>query len=117
MAEDKQKEQKQEKIAIDIKRVIPVFADNVFVANLIKANQKEGKLKKKEGHVTLIFIDSLTHQAVSRIVVSKNTAEALLKALDESLKKFDKEIESKESKIKSEIIGDKSEKGKSKYLG
>ncbi|MCX8194221.1 MAG: hypothetical protein N3G19_02555 [Candidatus Pacearchaeota archaeon] len=114
MAEEKQKEQKQEKIAIDIKRVIPIFADNVIVANLIKANQKSGKLNKKDGNVNLIFVDSLTHQAVSRIVVSKNTAEALLKALDDSLKRFDKEIKNKEVKSKIETISDK---GKSKYLG
>lgn len=114
MIEEKQRE-KQEKIAIDIKRIIPVFADNIFVANLIKANQKAGKLKK-EGHVSLIFIDNLTRQAVSRVVISRSTAETLLKALEESLKKFDKELKNKELKSKIEI-NEKSERGKSKYLG
>lgn len=112
-----QKDQKQ--IQLDIKRVIPVFADNVIVANVIKAQTTQGKGKgkhnsKKEGHVTLIFVDGLTHQAISRVVVSRSTAEALLKALDESLKKFDKEIKSKEVRGKVDAIGDK---GKAKYLG
>lgn len=114
MIEEKHKEQKQEKVAIDIKRVIPVFADNIIVANLIKASQKTEKTKKKEGHVTLIFVDSLTHQAVSRIVVSRSTAEALLKALDESLKKYDKELKSKETRVK---VGTTAVEKKARYLG
>lgn len=114
MTEETHKEQKQEKITIDIKRAIPVFADNIIVANLIKTNQKAGKIKKKEGHVTLIFVDSLTHQAVSRVVVSRSTAEVLLKTLNESLKKYDKELKSKETKGKVETIA--AEK-KARYLG
>lgn len=106
-----QKEGKQ--IAIDIKRVIPIFADNVLVANLIRT--KKEKKGGKEGHVTLIFIDTLTQQSVARVVVSKQTAEALQKALEESLKKFDKEMKSKdksdEKKVKIETTS------VNKYLG
>ncbi len=101
-------EQKPEKaVAVDVKRVIPIFADHVLVANIIKAHAEDGKKKKgkvsKEGYVTLIFIDTLTHQAVSRVVVSKQTAEALEKALGESLEKFDKELKSKEVKSKTKV--------------
>lgn len=113
-------EQKTEKsIAIDIKRTIPIFSDNVIVANLIKTHdsEKKGKGKKlqKEGYVTLIFVDTLSHSAVARIVVSKQTADALLKALDESLEKFDKELRSKEKKNKIETTV--AEKRKTQYLG
>ena len=94
--------QQPQQIQIDIKRALPLFADNVIVANLIKSEEKK-KSKKKEGHITLIFVDTLTKQAVSRVAVSKQTAEALLKALDESLKKFDKDIPVKEkAKAKAE---------------
>ncbi len=111
-------EQKTEKsIAIDIKRAIPIFSDNVIVANIIKTHDsgKKGKKVQKEGHVTLIFVDTLSHSAVARIVVSKQTADALLKALGESLEKFDREIRSKEKKNKIETTV--AEKRKTQYLG
>lgn len=113
-------EQKDQKpIAIDIKRAIPIFSDNIIVANIIKTEQQtQGKKKKrhgKEGYVTLIFVDNLSHSAIARVVVSRQTAEALQKALDESLKKFDKELKSKE--IKNKIETTIAEKGKAKYLG
>lgn len=116
-----QKEQKQ--VAIDIKRTVPLFSDNVVVANLIKSQltskdkEKKGKKIKKEGHITLIFIDSLTQQAVARIVISKQTAEALQKTLEESLKKFEKEIKAKETVKKTKVETIAAEKGKAKYLG
>ncbi|MGB9707743.1 MAG: hypothetical protein ACPLXC_00190 [Candidatus Pacearchaeota archaeon] len=100
-------EQKPEKaVAVDVKRVMPIFADHVLVANIIKAHTEDWKKKKhikKEGYVTLIFIDTLTHQAVSRVVVSRGTAEALEKALGESLEKFDRELKSKEVKGKTKV--------------
>jgi len=113
-------EQKDAKhIAIDIKRAIPLFADNVIVANVIKTEQEtSGKKKskqKKEGYVTLIFVDNLSHAAVARVVVSRQTADALQKALDESMKKFDKEMKSKGSANKIESIV--AEKRKAQYLG
>lgn len=109
---EKEKPQQQQ-IQIDIKRTLPLFADNVIVANLIKDSEREkkGKNKKKEGHVTLIFVDTLTKQAVSRIVVSRPTAEAMLKTLDESLKKFDKDIIKEKTKAKVEPAA------KTRYLG
>jgi hypothetical protein len=100
-----------QQIQIDIKRAIPLFADNVIVANLIKDSEKEKASKKKEGHVTLIFVDTLTKQAVARVVVSRQTAESLLKSLDESLKKFDKNLNEK-TKEKSEPAS-----SKTRYLG
>lgn len=113
-------EQKDQKpIAIDIKRAIPIFADNVIVANVIKSEQqtqgKKNKRYEKEGYVTLIFVDNLSHSAIARVVVSRQTAEALQKTMDESLKKFDKELKSKEkkNKIEATVV----EKGKARYLG
>ena len=109
----------QKPIAIDIKWAIPIFADNVIVANVIKSEQqaqsKKNKQYGKEGYVTLIFVDNLSHSAIARIVVSRSSAEALQKAMDESLKKFDKEMKSKEKKgkIETTVV----ERGKARYLG
>lgn len=113
-------EQKDQKsIAIDIKRTIPVFADNVIVANVMKSynGEKKGKRKGKrgkEGQVTLIFVDNLSRSAIARIVLSKSTAESLEKALGESLEKFDKELKGEEKK---KIEAPVAEKGKARYLG
>jgi len=96
-----QKETKQ--ITIDIKRAIPIFSDNVIVANLIRAAKEEKKPGKKEGHITLIFVDTLSQQAVARIVVSRQVAEALEKSLAESIDKFDKEMKSKSTLKKPKI--------------
>lgn len=95
----------EKEFQIDIKRTIPLFADNVLVANLVRttsgapASRKNSKKDKREGHISLIFIDSLTKQALARIIITRSVAQALLRALEESLKKFDniigKEIKSK----------------------
>jgi len=107
----------QKSVTIDIKRAIPIFADNVIVANVIKSYEgdKKNKGKKKEGHVTLIFVDNLSHSAVTRVIISRQTAEALLKALEESLKKFDKELKNKG--VKNKIETTIAEKRKAQYLG
>lgn len=105
-----QKEKQAQQVQIDIKRTVPLFADNVIVANLVR-NEEAKKGRKKEGHLTLIFVDTLTKQAISRVVVSKQTAEALLKTLDESLKKFDKDLSREIKKVKAEPAA------RTRYLG
>lgn len=85
----------QKQVNIDLKRTVPVFSDTVLVANVIK-NKPEGEKKKNkenpEGFVTLIFVDSVAQQAISRIVMPKTTAENLVKALTTNLENFGKEI-------------------------
>lgn len=88
-----------------------MFADNVVVANLIKNSEEKRKNKRKEGHITLIFVDTLTKQAVSRVVVSRQTAEALLQTLGESLKKFDSDVSEVRLKAKPEPAA------RTRYLG
>lgn len=109
---EQEKKQAQQQVQIDIKRTVPVFADNVIVANLVRGDsEKTGSKKKKEGHLAIIFVDTLTKQAISRIVVSKQTAEALHKTLGESLSKFDNDVSRKEVKPKSEPAA------RTRYLG
>lgn len=87
----------QKQVNIDLKRTVPVFSDTVLVANVIKNKPEVEKNKKKnkenpEGFVTLIFVDSVAQQAISRIVMPKTTAENLVKALTTNLENFGKEI-------------------------
>ncbi len=87
----------QKQVNIDLKRTVPIFSDTVLVANVIKNKPEEEKNKKKnkqnpEGFITLIFVDSVAQQAVSRIVMPKITAENLVKALNTNLENFGKDI-------------------------
>jgi CHASE3 domain sensor protein len=107
-----QKEKQAQQVQIDIKRTVPLFADNVIVANLVRSdNEKANSKKKKEGHLAIIFVDTLTKQAISRIIVSRQTAEGMLKTLGESLSKFDKDVSNREVKVKSEPAA------RTRYLG
>ncbi len=75
--------------------VTPVFADEAMVGISIKAVSKEGDVKK-EGVVRLGFIDVLRGQMVAEIVLLPETAKALHRALEATLKKLDEELKSKE---------------------
>ncbi len=109
---------------IDLKRTIPLFSDSVLVANIIKNKpidnfQKKGnkdtkKEIQKEGFVTLIFVDSLSQQAISRIVLPKTTAENLEKALRSNLENFGKE---EKTPILKKELKDINEPNKNKYFG
>lgn len=74
--------------------VKPIFADEIIVAVNIKQEKKKGKLTK-EGHLSLIFLDMFTKRAVSRIVISSNTAKALDNVLKINIERLEKELKSK----------------------
>jgi hypothetical protein len=75
--------------------VKPVFADGFMIAFRIKAkNEKPTEMNFESADVTsglleLIFIDESQQQALSRVVLTRETAEEVSKGLIESLKKLD----------------------------
>ena len=75
--------------------VVPVFADEVMVGTVVKAN-KENDTVRKEGQVRLNFIDMFRRQAVAEIVISPITAKNLVKILEENLSKLEADLKSKE---------------------
>lgn len=75
--------------------VRPIFADEIVVAQTVKAGKdKDGKIVK-EGHLHIIFIDMTTQKPIDKIVISPLTARGLYNALGESLVKIEKELKSK----------------------
>ncbi|MEK6984071.1 MAG: hypothetical protein AABX33_05835 [Nanoarchaeota archaeon] len=88
-------EQKQQ-MSINIDpSVKPLFADEVAVACTIKQEKDEKGDLKKEGFVSLIFIDIVTHGTVARITMSKSTGKALWKILKTNLEDMEKQLLSK----------------------
>ena len=88
-------EQKQQmNINID-PSVKPLFADEVAIACSIKQEKDEKGNLKKEGFVSLIFIDMMTQSTVARIAVSKTTAKALCKILKTNLDDMEIKLKSK----------------------
>lgn len=75
--------------------VKPLFADDVVVITPVKAT-KIGKKVRKEGHVVMIFMDMVSQQPVSKIVLSKTTSESLKNVLIKVLDKLDKDLKSNE---------------------
>jgi len=73
----------------------PLFADEVIVGTMVKAVKTREELKK-DGYIRLGFVDMTKRQVFSEIVLSPLTAKALIKILDENLKKLDIELKSKE---------------------
>ncbi len=86
---------------VDISRVIPIFADEAMIISRIKAkkgDEKNGKQSvNKEGLIEFVFLDPLTQppRAVSRIVMSRSSAEGLHKVLGDNLEKLGVELKSK----------------------
>lgn len=75
--------------------VKPYFADDVVVVTPVKAI-KDGKKVRKEGHVVFIFMDMLSQQPITKVAVSKTTAESLKNVLVKVLAKMEKDLKSKE---------------------
>lgn len=75
--------------------VTPIFADEVMVGTMVKAN-KESNDVRKEGQVRLNFIDMMRRQSVAEIVISPITARNLVRILQENLSKLEVDLKSKE---------------------
>lgn len=87
----------EKKMKIELKATsTPLFADEVIVGTIIKAAKtKEGEIKK-DGYIRFGFIDMAKGQIFAEVILSPITAKALLKILDDNLKKLDEELKSKE---------------------
>jgi hypothetical protein len=73
-----------------------VFAHEVAISTVFRAEKtKKGKLKK-ESCTELIFIDGMKKQAIARIILPSATLKALPKLITENLKKIRKELQNKE---------------------
>ena len=73
-----------------------IFAHEVAMSTVFRAEKtKKGKLKK-ESCTELIFIDGVKKQAVARIILPSGTLKALPKLIKDNLKKIKKEVKSKE---------------------
>lgn len=97
---------------ISATRVPPLYADEVFVAHVIKANKDSKGKTSKEGHFVLIFIDITNQQPIAKIVLSPSTAKNLKNAIEKDIQSFESEIKSK--KIKNKIKKQQSNIG---YIG
>lgn len=83
--------------------VVPLFAHEVAISTIFRAEKtKRGKLKK-ESCTELIFFDGIKKQAIARIVLPLGTLKALPKLIDENLKKIKREIKSSELPQKQKV--------------
>ena len=86
----------KEKVKIQLKSTTnPMFADEVVVGMMVKA-VKRGEEIKKDAYIRLGFVDMTKRQVFSEIVLSPLTAHALVRILEENLKKLEEELSSKE---------------------
>ena len=107
---------------VDVSRVIPIFADEVMVVSRIKAKKDSEKSNSvtKEGFIEVIFLDQLSQppKAISRVVLSKHTAESLSKILADNVGKMGAELRRKKLPPKAEKPEVKKvERTDQKYLG
>jgi hypothetical protein len=90
----------EKKIRIQLSRqpttVRPIFADEVMVMNTIRGSKDEKGNVTKEGYIRINFIDMLRKQSLGEFVLSPRTAKALMRILNNNLKKLDEELKSKE---------------------
>jgi predicted RNA-binding protein with PIN domain len=73
----------------------PIYADEIVVAQTVKAGKDTDGKTVKEGHIQVVFIDMTTQKPVNKVILSRLTAKGLHKALGESIQKLDKELKSK----------------------
>ena len=75
---------------------LPIFAEEVGVLMRVKAAQNEKKELHKEGLVSIVFIDTVRQRIIGEFVLNQITAIALRQILDDTLKKLNDELKSKE---------------------
>lgn len=110
-------------VQIDVSKVVPIFADEVMVLSRVKGKKKgDGNREKvvdKEAHIELVFLDQLSQpaRAVSRIVVSKNTAAGLQKILADNVSKLEAEMKSTKTPKNKKSAEKPEVKNRTDYLG
>ena len=77
----------------DIKQL---FADEALVMGTVKVGKTASGKVRKEGNIRIAFVDMTSAQPVAKVVVSVSTARGLVNALNEQLKRLEKDLESKE---------------------
>jgi hypoxanthine phosphoribosyltransferase len=99
---------------INLGNTIPLFAHDVAMSTVTKAKKtKKGKVKK-ESFTELVFIDGVRKTAIARIILPKDTLEALPKMIEENVKKIKKEM--KDNEMPKDLKTETS-KTASSYLG
>jgi len=81
---------------INLGHIPPLFAHDVAMSTVTKAKKTKRGNVKKESFTELVFIDAVRKIAISRIILPKDTLEALPKMIEENLKKIKKEMKNKE---------------------
>lgn len=81
----------------------PIFAHDVAISTIFRAEKtKKGKLKK-ESCTELVFFDGVKKQAIARIILPFGTLKALPELIRENVKKIRKEIKSKDLPVKKRV--------------
>jgi len=81
----------------------PMFAHEVALSTVFRAEKtKNGKLKK-EACTELIFFDAVKKQSIARIVLPMSTLKALPKLIEDNIKKINLELKDKEPPKKTKV--------------
>ncbi|MFH1787561.1 MAG: hypothetical protein ABH811_02110, partial [archaeon] len=82
---------------------IPMFAHEVAISTVFRAEKtKKGKIKK-ESCTELVFFDGVGKKAIARIVLPFGTLKSLPRLIDENVKKIKKELQNKELPQKNKV--------------
>lgn len=75
----------------------PIYAEDVAVMARIRVIQNNKKeVVEKEGHIGIVFLDTIKKQSVGEFVITKNTAKTLSSLLAQTVEKLEKELTSKQ---------------------
>jgi hypothetical protein len=98
---------------INLGNTIPIFAHDVAMSTITKAQKTKNGKAKKETHTELVFIDAVRKTAIARIVLPMSVLEELPKIIENNLKKIKKDMKDKEMPKEKE----QKPEAKSGYLG
>ncbi len=101
---------------INLGNVPPIFAHDVAMSTVTKANKTKKGNVKKESFTELVFIDAVRKAAIARIILPFGTLEALPKMIDENIKKIKADLKDKNMPTEKESKTETS-KTASSYLG
>jgi hypothetical protein len=101
-------------VDINFGNTIPIFAHDVIISTVTKANKGEDGKVKKEIFNELVFIDSVRQSAIARIILPQSSLEGLPKMIEETINKNKKEMKKKEMPKEKEKSESKKENS---YLG
>ena len=85
----------QKQVNLNFADTKPIFADEIALAFNVNAVKNEKGVIEKEGYVTILFVNAMTHKVVGEFVVGKNTAKSLIRVLSESVATLEKQLADK----------------------